>query len=62
MLACNIFLPLIWPRLNAREKKNKWKNRLDELLGVDPNKITKNEEDKEFLLLQKAGKNNGWYR
>ena len=45
--------------MNAREKKNEWKNRLDELFDithVDANKIITNEEDKKFLCLQRAGK------
>ena len=45
--------------LNAREKKNKWKNRRDELFDiahVDADEVMKNDEGDEFLHLQRAGR------
>ena len=45
--------------MNKREKKIKWKNRLDELLDIThvvANEFMTNEENKEFLRLQRAGR------
>ena len=45
--------------MNAREKKNKGKNRQDELFDIahiDANEVITNDDDKEFLHLQRAGR------
>ena len=53
--------------MNAREKENKWKNRLDELFDIAhvvSNEIMTNEKDKEFFssIVSREERNDEWYR